>query len=158
MYGFRDIIEFKCTEDKNKTYVDRIGDICVYDNGKIGYWCDIYPELPRAGEVPHENVVRVIESAGRKLPKVPPFPYKCGQRILYSWNSVKEGGKEIPSYHKGIVTEVYVILAEDKSEPLFRVTTDLGHCVCTEDKHDIEVLDEPRSQRSSSKRDRKNSK
>ena len=53
MYGFRDIIEFKCTEDKNKTYVDRIGDICVYDNGKIGYWCDIYPELPRAGEVPH---------------------------------------------------------------------------------------------------------
>jgi len=154
VHSYRDVIEFKCAKNPETIYVDQIGDVCVYDDGRIGYWCDIYPEVPGCGEVPHENVIAVLRKSKFAPPEVPEFKYKKGQLILYSWDTKKVNGKEEMAYHKSKITEVYCMLCMD-DEPAFRIVTELGHCLCLEDGHEIAVVEDIQFVKSENKRNKR---
>jgi hypothetical protein len=143
VFSFGDIIEFKSSKEKGSTYVDRINEICAYDDGSVGYWTEIYPELAgEESEVGPERIIRVVEPSGNPPPKVPDFPFKRGQRILFRWD-----GKKMPDgtyqkiYRKEVIKKAHFILSKKDKNPPMRI--DAGDCyICTEDDHEIEIIGE----------------
>lgn len=140
--GFGDIIEFKGVRLHNgvespddETYVDRVTSICVYDDGSVGYWTQIYPELMgHRSEIKENEIVRVLESRG-KFPELKEFPFKRGQYIEFTWNEKKR--------QKAVIEEIHWSYDNKDGEPLMRISA--GDCyICYEDEHDIKVIGELR--------------
>lgn len=159
--GFGDIIEFQGVRDRDgketideDTYVDRITSICVYDDGSVGYWTQIYPELNgHRAEIKENEILRVLEAKGN-FPKVPEFPYHREQYIEFDWDGKTPGSK---IRKKAVIEEAHWSMDDMDGEPLMRISAGDAY-ICFEDEHNIEVLGELRPQRVGAGGKRKDSK
>lgn len=157
-YGIGDIIEFQGVRERDgkvtveeETYVDRINEICAYDDGRVGYWTQIYPELMgHRSEIREEEVTRLIESVS-KYPTVPEFPFRKGQYIEFDWDGKAPNSK---IRKKAVIEEIHWILGD--GEPSLRISAGDAY-ICYEDDHKIEVIGELRPQRSGAEGDGRNS-